>query len=320
MSVEVSFIIPHMGREGMLLDTLKSISQLRLDGISIEIIVVTKNRSLNEDTVSAAKPIPLNIVHAPQELTISDQRNFGVEKSNGRFLAFLDADIALNANWLSALLPILDKQKDIKLVSAIQKPADNAPALEKLRVALSNAEIDCDVAFLPGRNLLLSRLTFDVSGGFPSHLVTCEDYVFTQKVSQQGRLFYSSASDYVHIGEDKAFFAMAKKEVWRGLSNIASLRGRKIPLREWPSFIVPPVFLLLLLLSLFAALLNAWSLALFSLFASMCIPLLYSLRLRRLTKGDPSFFTIFMFYLFYFPARAIGTIGGIFKGGKKSER
>ena len=306
-----SFIIPHLGRESMLIDTLRSISLLESDQTTIEVIIVTKNKKLLFDTTILSKNMRIIIEHAPMNVTISKQRNIGFQVSKGDLIAFLDADILLASNWLITLSQLLDNST--KLVSAIQKESEQAPPLEVLRTQLSNAYIDCNVEFLPGRNLLMTRDTFIKSGGFPEHLVTCEDYVFTQKVSAQGFLYYTSKSSYIHLGEDKEFIEMAKKEIWRGQSNLLSLRGRKISLSEYPSFIAPPIFTIGLIAAIFCAAFHFYSVAFVCALMSFFILSTYTLRLRKISKSTLSPSNIMKFYSLYFPARTWGTLLGLMK-------
>ena len=179
--------------------------------------------------------------------------------------------------------------------------------------SLSNAAVDCNVRFLPGRNLLLKKSTFESAGRFPEHLVTCEDYYFTDMVHSLGDLYYSSKANYIHLGEDKSFGEMFHKEIWRGQSNLQSIRGRTIPLSEFPSFLVPMWILLFSLLGLTGLVTQYFDLALLGLVGSSLPIFIYSLRLKKIAGRNLLFKDVIRFYLVYFPARIIGTISGLFR-------
>lgn len=308
----MSFIIPHKGRFEMLIQTIESVNQQNFDLSQIEIIVVSQTPSIQELELENLK-VALKVIVRPESETISALRNHGVEASSGEYLAFLDADIYLSANWIQSMLAELRLLPQRIITSAVQICEPDAPSLEKIRTHLSNVDVDVDVNFLPGRNLFMSKESFYKIGGFPEHLVTCEDYFFTDKAAKLGSLFYTSKANYIHLGEDKELGAMFSKEIWRGQSNLQSLQGRDIPLREWPSLIVPPAIFSCLILAcvlLISGLAN-WSL-LFLLLALAPVSA-YTLRLWRIAKSDVSLVNILLFYAYYFPARALGTFVGLFK-------
>jgi glycosyltransferase involved in cell wall biosynthesis len=311
--MQVSFIIPHKGRFEMLIQTLQSISQQACDLQTIEVIVVSQTPEIQQQTLLDNPSIKLTVFIRPESDTISALRNYGVTKAQGQYLAFLDADIWLSSNWTQQMIAQLSDTQDRIISSAMQICDDNAPPLEKIRTSLSNAEIDTDVAFLPGRNLFLAKTSFDKIGGFPEHLITCEDYFFTDQAAKLGKLFYTSAATYIHLGEDKAYKAMFDKEIWRGQSNLQSISGRNIPFREWPSFIAPPAIVLMLILAVLLVLFGQLPLAIMAFLVAMIPVFVYSLRLYVLAGKKISFVHIVKFYIYYFPARAIGTVLGLFK-------
>ncbi len=311
--VVVSFIIPHKGREDLLEKTLESISKQDFDHSLVEVLIVTQNSDISAGIVSTLGDVDCTIHSRSTSNTISNLRNFGVKKSSGKYLAFLDADIYLSQNWINCMIKCIEEDSNRVLVSAFQINSENAPPLERIRTALSNSIIDDNVRFLPGRNLFLSRDTFNRSEGFPEHLITCEDYYFTDMISQQGHLYYMSKANYIHLGEDKSFKDMYLKEVWRGQSNLLSLKGRRVPLREIPSFIVPIGIFAMLFISLASFLLDHFFAGCIVLLLSFLPFVVYSMRLYYLASNDVSFLTITKFYLYYFPARAIGTLGGVFR-------
>lgn len=310
---KVSFIIPHKGREEFLVQTIASIFQQDFSHNDIEIIIVTQNKQLNSLHLFENQDINLYINYQAEDLTISSLRNVGAEQAQGEFFAFLDADVGLSVNWLTQMLALLNEKPERLLVSAMQINGENPPPLEQIRTVLSNAEIDCNVNFLPGRNLLLAKETFNKVNGFPAHLTTCEDYYFTDKVHELGELFYSSNATYVHIGEDKEYIQMYRKEIWRGQSNLQSIKGRNIPLREWPSFIIPIGMLVLFIISLLSLLVGQLSVFFISILMALFPACIYSLRLFLIAKKNIPLHYIIQFYTMYFPARAIGTVAGIFK-------
>ncbi len=310
----VTFIIPHKGREHLLIETLFSIKHQDFDLSQVQIVIITQNDSLSDDVIRFRKQLNLKIFHCPQTDTISALRNFGVANSQSKYLAFLDADIQLSTNWLEAMLATLQTKDQIKIASAVQRNSKGAPPLEMIRTALSNPTIDQSVDFLPGRNLFLRRDTFEQIGGFPENLVTCEDYYFTNMANQIGDLFYTSTANYIHLGEDKEYSEMFKKEIWRGQSNLISISGREIPLNEIPSFIVPIVVVGLPIVALVLLVTGYDMLALASLSLGLLPIVVYTLRLYFLTRDHKvSFLNTLKFYVYYFPARAIGTLGGVFK-------
>lgn len=311
--MQVSFIIPHKGRFEMLAQTLQSISQQACDLQTIEVIVVSQTPEIQQQTLLDSPPIKLTVCIRPENETISALRNYGVTQAQGQYLAFLDADIWLSSNWTQQMIAELSAAPDRIISSAMQICSDDAPPLEKIRTSLSNAEIDTDVAFLPGRNLFLAKTSFNKIGGFPEHLITCEDYFFTDQAAKLGKLFYTSAATYIHLGEDKAYKAMFDKEIWRGQSNLQSISGRNIPFREWPSFIAPPAILLMLILALLLLVFGQLSLAILAFLVAMLPVFVYSLRLYVLADKKVKFVHIVKFYVCYFPARAIGTVVGLFK-------
>ena len=306
----VAFIIPHKGREEMLIQTLRSIAGLDRDGFEVEVHLVTQNTSVS-DAVYGIPDIDLKVHYRTGCGNISASRNYGVSQTQASFIGFIDADVQLSPNWLRNLYQELQIPDRI-LVSAKQITSDNPTVLERIRTSLSNVDIDCDVTFLPGRNLLVRRSDVLKVNGFPEHLETCEDYYFSHALSQYGVLHYTSKTEYVHIGEDKILTDMAKKEIWRGQSNITSMKGRDIPLREIPSFLVPPGMMFALMSALLFAIIGYFDAAVILIGLSLVPFFAYCIRLKQHVSPPVSWWDITQFYAFYFPARAIGTVRGIF--------
>ncbi|MBO9490494.1 glycosyltransferase family 2 protein [Endozoicomonas sp. G2_1] len=317
---EVSFIIPHKGREELLYQTVESIFKQDYPVDKIEVVIVSQNESLellNSDLKAYQEQI--NVLLVDPSGTVSKSRNIGAQNALGDYLAFIDSDIDLSSHWLSALKQQLDSDTHTLLVSGQQVCAEGCPDIERLRTAMVNTDLDQQVSFLPGCNLLLKRSTFEQADRFPEQFISCEDFIFTNKVSQFGKIIHSSAASFVHLGEDKSWKELFNKEMWRARSNLSSLLGRKIPLSEIPSLVTPPWVIIFALLAILFLLTTQYQFALFS-SALMLLPiLLYSSRLFSKLAKKISYKLIFKFYLVYFSARGIGTFRGLLANvqGKK---
>src|SRR5699024_9619854 len=194
------------------------------------------------------------------------------------------------------------------IVSAVQINPPQPTPLERVRVAMVSLSADTKQKFLSGRNLFLERKTFDRVGGFPEHLTTCEDYWFTHKANQFGELYCSSAANFVHLGEDRRYLEMIRKEIWRGQSNLHSVNGRHISLRESASFIVP-LWVLLAIVALIPATILVGGMGFAILLGVALLPVaLYSLRLLIGSSQKLSISAVVGFYLLYFPARGLGML------------
>ena len=300
----VDFVIPHMGRPEMLQETVRTIlAQTRIEQVE-SITVVTKN----EHRLPLVEHDKLNILYAPDAASISDQRNRGVAVGRAPLVAFLDADIGLAEDWLEVCAGLLAEKSDRVLVSAMQKNSKSAGRVERLRTALSNVSLDEPVQFLPGRNILVKRSAHEQVGGFPEHLQTCEDYFYTEQLSRLGELYYTSRTHYVHLGEDKSLRQTFTKEIWRSEYNLLSLAGRTVPLREWPSILLP----FWMVLAFVALIAGMYSRPLVAAGAIMLVvpACLYSARLYTKPSNDQPLSFLLLFYTVYFLARAAGTVKG----------
>jgi GT2 family glycosyltransferase len=317
----ISFVIPHLGRDPLLVETLESIASQDFDLSKIEVTVVTQNESLSKSVDELKTKLDLSIVFTPGYGNISELRNHGAALSSGCYLAFLDADVRLSANWIKSMMRELQAPVNTGgisgsrlLVAAIQIAPEQPTQVERIRSLLSNIRRDSYVDSLPGSNLFMSADTFARVGGFPADLQTCEDVYFTSEIARLGAVFYTSAASHVHLGEDKNFRQMFRKEIWRGQSNLLSIKGRRISLRELPSLIIPVGLSILLVAIPAFALLGYPALTVAAALMLLLPIVVYTYRLWRHDKDRTvGLQTLFRYYLVYFCARSIGTCLGLFK-------
>lgn len=311
--MNVSVVIPHKGREKLLLETVKSILKQISTDLTYEIIIVTQNVKLDLGTVITEFANIISVHHISDRKSISYSRNYGAMQAKGDYLAFLDADVELSEYWFLKMIESINQDPKRIIVSSIQRNCEQAPDVERVRTALNNLNTDTNVDSLPGSNLFIRRGDFESSVKFPEQMKTCEDIYFTSELAKKGDLHVTGNVSHVHLGEDKSYRQLFGKEIWRGQSNLQSIKGRVIPMRELPSFIIPIMITALLLVAVLTLFLGYYLLAGTSLFLLLIPVFAYSVRLYSLSKSTIEFWPVFKFYLVYFPARAFGTFSGLIK-------
>ena len=314
----ISFVIPQKDRLDLLSGTLRSIARQRMTSErTLEVLVLTQDDvpeaagALMHDELDGVTGLRYRCIDARSMGTIAAIRNAGAASTDADLLAFLDADVALAENWVEVLLEELAEQEQRLLVSAVQVPPESPSTIECILTELSGMKAGGEVRFLPGHNLLVRRDAFERVGGFPAHLETCEDYVFADRIHAIGTLYLSVRTRYVHLGEDKTYSVVFRKEIWRGRSNLASVSGRQIGWAEIPSFVVPLIVVFALTLSPIAWLFGAGPSALAALVLGLMPVVAYTARLYLAARGRLDLLDVFGYYLTYFPARGIGMVRGV---------
>lgn len=319
--VLVSFIIPHHGRDQMLIDTVSSIAAQQVEG-NIEVLIMSRSDSttndsdyetLRESITKLVKNGAVDIFTIPIGKTISFGRNAGASRAAGKYLAFVDADVRLAPNWVTEMISALNASHTALLSGAVQQADDDRADVDVIKSSMSQANAGL-VNALPGNALFIEKSVFDSYPKFPEHLETCEDWVFTNTLSMHGDVVLTDQTHFVHLGEDKTYRTLFRKEIWRGTSNLGSINGRKIELAEWPSFIVPVIvgggLIISLMLFLFGQFLPSTAIFL----CSLVIPALYTIRLKQRSRVPVALPKLLYFYLVYFSARAVGMMKGLLSG------
>jgi glycosyltransferase involved in cell wall biosynthesis len=94
--LKISFIIPAYNEEKYIGLVLDSIHQFAPKSIEYEIILIDNGST--DNTVSICKELNA-VVLIDKKSTIAGLRNYGVSKSSGEILIFIDADVILTKDW-----------------------------------------------------------------------------------------------------------------------------------------------------------------------------------------------------------------------------
>src|ERR1044071_6310209 len=176
----LSIIVPSKNRGAILAELLESLRRLVPNKRIQPEIIVADNGSEDQtfDAVtSLAKnfPVPLKVIKVPRPGK-SAAANEAVKSANGEFLAFLDDDVVIEKNWLSAVEDFFQDGRFQVGQGAIHLPMSANPhtlQLVDLYRTVPRIEYDDTVSSvhsLNGANFFITRELFDRVGGFDERL------------------------------------------------------------------------------------------------------------------------------------------------------
>lgn len=214
--MKVSIIIPYFNQHKYIKECVESVLDQNIDDFEV-IIVDDGSESESTKILKTFENDRISIYHKKNE-GVCIARNYGFSKSKGEYILFLDADDKLAKNYLLNAVEILEKNKQVKLVTS--------------RVMLFgkiNREYllpDFDLKLLLARNIfvitsLLRRSDFILCKGFKENMKDgFEDWDFWISL-------FSNGGDVVKLDEIGFYYRILENSRNRNISNLNLLR-RKI--------------------------------------------------------------------------------------------
>ncbi len=308
MNCIVSFIIPVFNEKEHIGPCLQSIWDLKIPKEQYEIIVMD-NGSFDGTHEILKK---LNVFYEVIEnCHVSSLRNRGAAIAQGRFLAFIDADIQLSPYWAEKAISYMKTDEVVAVGSFPRAPENstwvgNAKDIHQRQRFLQKDPIS--VSWLPSANFLVRKKVFVEIGGFNENLETGEDVDLGYRLDPKGLLIKTPDLDAIHWGEDQDLQTLWKKEVWRGRGSVGGVLAHGIRWDEVPSLGYPLFLLLCTSFLPFGIGLDAISKDLFwvpiTLFGLMGPALGLALRTASLIKQPKKLAPLFALYFVYGMARA----------------
>jgi len=150
-------------------------------------------------------------LYKTDDIGLSALRNFGANKSSGKYLLFLDADDKLHSDFLKKTVDILDKNTNVSIAYTDTQHFDGAdtcwiqPEYHFQNLLSGNYICSCS---------LIRRSSFDVVGGFDEgNFNYWEDYQFWIAMGAKG--FYGK-----HIPEKLFYYRISKNSGMQSKRNI----------------------------------------------------------------------------------------------------
>ncbi|MGX9570687.1 glycosyltransferase [Pseudomonas viciae] len=235
----VSIVIPmynearHIGRT--LLAAREAARQAQLE---CELIVV--DNGSDDHGPRIANELGARVLIVPG-VHIGALRNRGAAIAHGEWLAFIDADIEMPADWLKLLLELQSQGDVLALDLDTPKQAPWFAEAWQRRSQRPGSRPLHRVQWLPSANLLLRRSWFEQVGGFDETLRTGEDKDFSLRLRQAGaQLLLVTESIALHWGFEGSWREWMSKELWRQGSHVQLLRshGPSLRLLRFPALSV----------------------------------------------------------------------------------
>lgn len=235
----VSIVIPmynearHIGRT--LLAAQEAARQAHLE---CELIVV--DNGSDDHGPRIANELGARVLIVPG-VHIGALRNRGAAIAHGDWLAFIDADIEMPADWLKLLLELQSQGDVLALDLDTPKQAPWFAEAWQRRSQRPGSRPLHRVQWLPSANLLLRRSWFEQVGGFDETLRTGEDKDFSLRLRQAGaQLLLVTESIALHWGFEGSWREWMSKELWRQGSHVQLLRshGPSLRLLRFPALSV----------------------------------------------------------------------------------
>jgi glycosyltransferase involved in cell wall biosynthesis len=174
---DVSFVIPARNEGDYLRGTLGSLAALDTD-YAYEAIVVDGDS--NDETVAIAREYGATVLQEGGS-SIATARNLGADRAAGEWLAFVDADTRVRANYLTDLLGFVEANGLAAASSYCRITGPHRAVLMELTINHVFSRLERPI--LPGFNCFVHRRAFEEIGGFPE--VANEDTAFSRVLADR---------------------------------------------------------------------------------------------------------------------------------------
>ncbi len=296
----LSFIVPAKNEEKYLGACLDSLLLAMNDRDDCEIIVIDNGST--DGTVEIARARGVRVLHRPG-LTVSAMRNLGCAVAHGKFLAFVDADVTIDSDWVETALELM-KPGGVAMVGASPGiPHDSTWVAKAWHLQVQARRQRSRRQWLESMNMIVRKEVFHAVGGFDESLITCEDVDLGYRVGQSHQIWNDATLKAIHYGEAQTLRRFFSKEVWRGTSNFEGAWRHGLVLGEVPSLIQPLLTLVGLGLLVVSAFMGSLLLSIAGLACLSLFPGLKALLIATRAGAMRSLLPLFAIWIVYSIAR-----------------
>jgi glycosyltransferase involved in cell wall biosynthesis len=201
--------------EGLLAQTLLPHEIVIADGGSVD-----STREIIEEFISRGAPVKLI---RDQDSMPGRARNIGVKHAQRDWIAFTDAGIRPEPEWLAELAKTINEGASADVVYGSFTPIVDSFFKECAAIAYLPPPVEIDGAWLRSRSIasaLMRREVWAAAGGFPEELRSAEDLVFMQRVEAHGFREVRAPAAMVHWNIQANLWRTFKRFVIYARNNI----------------------------------------------------------------------------------------------------
>ena len=179
---QIDIIIPCLNESEYLSKTLQALTKLTKN-LSCKVNIILMDNGSTDNSLEIAKNFNIKS-KIKKNIPIGKLRNLGVSYMRGDILVFLDADVEITPQWVSALFDFVAiTEKNDLIISGFRCACPvNNNLLQ--RCWFNSAKTNSN--YINSGNMVTTRNLFKITGGFDPTLTTGEDWDFCQRAKKKG--------------------------------------------------------------------------------------------------------------------------------------
>lgn len=230
-NTDISLVVLTYNRTEGLTRCLDSISRMRKDKITYEIVVVDDGSSVDNESIvnSFRNRLPVRYIKKKHG-GVASARNFGIRESHGELIAFIADDYILPRNYLVDATDFFENNHDAYVITHnikasgpsmfryVQRLYYELTLLQRFNAEELKSEVVSSFELPPSRAAVFRRDIFDLVGYFNNEFQTGEDGEFGMRMASKRVPVYFFPHKYIQHWENKSNLGYLEQRIRYGRS------------------------------------------------------------------------------------------------------
>lgn len=182
-----SVVIPTLNEEKFLPKLLSDLVKQKEKNFEVTVADGFSRDKTKENCLPFKKLLKLQFFETRKK-NVASQRNFGSEKSRGKYVIFLDADARINPSFIQKVKKNIDRNKGLLFLpyfSPDRQDKQYKPLFDLLNVLVELSQ-NLPKRFSLGGSIIIEKNFFNLIGRFNEELFLAEDHELVQRASRWG--------------------------------------------------------------------------------------------------------------------------------------